>query len=368
MYMSAGQIVTFKISSVDGLGQGVSKESEKITFIPKTMVGDEGEAVITAERKGVVFAKLLKLTRLSPQRRDPLCPHFSSCPSCHFLHVDYETELSIKKDAFLRIFRKHALQNVEVVGAIRRAAYRNRIQLHYDLTQQKLGMLDASSQSIIPIPHCQITLPELREKITQLYQNQYWMNLASGQPRRGHVEIYSINGELKITWNKPYAEGGFTQVFEEMNTKLKEKLSDWYQDKKETVLLDLFAGNGNLSRGLPYRRRLAVDLYQQLPGVDFLSQDLYSSSALKTVARKLEQMKLNPEVLLLDPPRSGMKDLEHWLEEWQPSYVAYVSCDPHTLARDTANLRHYQIGKAFLIDFFPSTFHFESLLFLERKY
>lgn len=38
--------IPFEITSMDSLGQGVSKVTDKVTFIPKTVVGDKGEAVL----------------------------------------------------------------------------------------------------------------------------------------------------------------------------------------------------------------------------------------------------------------------------------------------------------------------------------
>lgn len=35
--------------------------------------------------------------------------------------------------------------------------------------------------------------------------------------KKRHVELYLQNGEVIESWNKSYADGGFTQVFEEMN-------------------------------------------------------------------------------------------------------------------------------------------------------
>jgi 23S rRNA (uracil1939-C5)-methyltransferase len=47
--------IPFKISSLDSLGQGVSKLEGKVVFIPKTLPDEEGEALIHAQRKGVSF-------------------------------------------------------------------------------------------------------------------------------------------------------------------------------------------------------------------------------------------------------------------------------------------------------------------------
>lgn len=365
--MRSNRIVPFKISGMDSLGQGVSKEGDKITFVPKAMIGDEGEAMITGEKKGVAFAKITQLSKSSELRIEPQCQHFAECPSCHYLHTSYEQEIKFKEENLERMFRKLNPPKIKVVPALRRFHYRNRVQLHYDLRKKSLGMLDARSGNIAPIPQCLIGLEPITKEIQRLYQNQNWLNEAPQSTPQGHVEIYFHNNECKTTWNKPYADGGFTQVFEEMNQLLKNELLLWAKKKNLTTLLDLFAGNGNLSNEMKFSQRLAVDIYPQGAKEGFYSQDLYDKNAQRNVLQKLKSLKISPDYLLLDPPRSGMKDLSLWVDELKPKSIAYVSCDPHTLVRDVASLDDYRIDELHLYDFFPSTFHFETMIFLERN-
>lgn len=364
--MRQKRFAPFEITSMDSLGQGVSKLGDKVTFIAKTVVGDKGVAEILAERKGVAFAKVHELSTPSPRRISPACAHFQLCPSCHYQHVDYKEELEFKKESFQKLFRKLPLPEVQVIEAVRRLEYRNRVQLHYSLKSKLLGMRDQSN-TIIPIPDCLVCLPEVKAEIQRLYHKDEWLKeVPKGKPD-GHIEIYWINGQIKTSWNRPYADGGFTQVFEEMNQKLKTILHEEWPLDKSTHLLDLFGGNGNLSNGLNYSKRLCVDFYPKPLGEEFYHQDLYDDSALNRIQSELKKRNMNVENLLLDPPRSGLKNLKEWIQILKPRSVAYVSCDPHTLARDVAYLEGYSVKKAFLIDFFPSTFHFESFLILERN-
>jgi 23S rRNA (uracil1939-C5)-methyltransferase len=281
--------------------------------------------------------------------------------------VDYGEELQFKKESFEKLFRKLPLPPVEVIAADKRTHYRNRIQLHYSLKSKLIGMKDPQTFQILPIPQCLIGVPEVLEELKRLYGNDQWLKEAPTAPAEGHVEIYNHNGQTKVNWNKAYAEGGFTQVFEAMNEKLKEILTQEWRLSSQPDLLDLFGGNGNLSNSLSYSRRLCVDMYSKLPGNDFYSQDLYDSRAIRNVLQEVKNRQLSVENLLLDPPRSGIKNLSEWIMAFKPRSIAYVSCDPHTLARDLQQLEGYTCKSSFLIDFFPSTFHFESLVILERN-
>jgi 23S rRNA (uracil1939-C5)-methyltransferase len=65
-----------------------------------------------------------------------------------------------------------------------------------------------------------------------------------------------------------------------------------------------------------------------------------------------------------DPPREGLSSLmRQFLAEKGPPLLAYVSCDPATLARDAKELcaSGYEIKELDLYDFYPQTAHIESL-------
>lgn len=364
--MSQNRPIGFKILSLDSLGQGVSKTENRITFIPKTLPGEEGVATIQSEKKGVAFARALEITTRAAERISPECPHFAQCPSCHYLHAPYERELAAKKESFEQLTRKLPLPGLKVVPAPRRFSYRNRIQLHFDTKLRQLGMLDARTSTIVPVPQCLIPVEPIRTELKRLYENDQWLRFVPKGSTRGHVELYLREGMVLQHWNEAYASGGFTQVFAEMNEALRLEIQHWYGSAPGEIL-DLFAGDGNLSNNLPYSARLCVDVYTEPKGSDFLSQSLYHKGALQRIRAELGRRNLRPHTLLLDPPRSGLSDLQAWLEELKPGRVAYVSCDPHTMVRDLLKVEDYRPTGAVLLDFFPSTFHFESLIFLERK-
>lgn len=364
--MSLNNIVPFHIESVDSLGQGVSKITDKITFIPKTLPGEKGAARVLAEKSKIAFAQCEELTTTSPRRVASPCPHFSSCPGCHYLHTDYQYELELKLKSMNSLFRNFPDAVPQVISSTQRLHYRNRIQLHYDVKKQKIGFRDAKNNRIVEVPECLIARAEITQVLKDFYQNQHWLKLVPKNSTTGHVEIYYHQQQMKISWNQPYAEGGFSQVHEEMNAKLKAEIEKITQAKNYDLVIDLFAGDGNLSNKLAFKKRIAVDIYpKSLPGPDFFSHNLYAAETIKKLNAQLKNQEA--DLLILDPPRSGLKNLDEWLEMTKANEVIYVSCDPHTQVRDISALKNYIVKELYLLDLFPSTFHFETMAVLERK-
>jgi 23S rRNA (uracil1939-C5)-methyltransferase len=74
------------------------------------------------------------------------------------------------------------------------------------------------------------------------------------------------------------------------------------------------------------------------------------------------------ELVLLDPPREGAPDVVAGIVGLEPRSVAYVACDPVTLARDLKPLlaAGLKIASVSAFDMFPRTHHFETLIWLDR--
>ena len=73
--------------------------------------------------------------------------------------------------------------------------------------------------------------------------------------------------------------------------------------------------------------------------------------------------------MILDPPRSGLgAALAGRLADLAPARIAYVSCDPTTLARDLRVLvaRGYALESVTGLDMFPQTYHVETVAHLRR--
>ena len=368
--MTANKKIDFIIDHIDPLGQGVFKKGDDIFFIPKTLPEESGTAEVLKRKKGVHFAKALTVEKESAKRIKPECVHFDSCQGCHFLHCDYSSEISFKESSFKKMLSYLNLDNKEIntVTADSRLNYRNRIQLHYNKDIKKLGFIDGKSNTIVEIPKCLICNAAVTKKLKELYLNENWMNLAP-EKAKGHVEIYSTQDGVKVTWNKSYADGGFTQVNEEMNTKMNSLVESHLKAIEPKSLLDLFGGNGNLSKSFIIKKKI-IDIYSNPPSKDHLSINLFEDDALE-----LFKSQCNDEIdtFIIDPPRAGFKYIASWVSNYKPESIIYISCHPQTMIRDLKELQkagilsEYTVEKTYLLDLFPSTFHFEAMTVLRKK-
>ncbi len=139
----------------------------------------------------------------------------------------------------------------------------------------------------------------------------------------------------------------------------------------ETLALDLFAGVGLFSLPLAGRfsQVIAVEANPRAAGdvvANAWAHELRNIRVAPQTAfdflRRFAQTE--PDLVVLDPPRAGVGlPTVKLLAGLRPRRIHYVSCHPPTLARDLAYLieRGYRLDSVELFDFFPQTFHIESL-------
>lgn len=354
MAISSKEIIYFEILHLDPMGQGVYKEGEKIYFIPKTLPGEKGKGEIIKSTKNINFVKVLEITTPSKDRTTSPCKHYKECSGCHYLHTSYENEKEFKISSYKKIFKNFiGSEKVHYITNDKRLSYRNRIQFHYDSLKKTYGYHRFKSNNLLPITDCLLPNENIKNILRTIKLPK--------TPSKGHFEVYEKDQNISITFNENYAHGGFTQVNSEVNDLMIKYVQEILEEKKINKALDLFGGEGNLSKFL--ENKVIVDLYKDKKTLPYLCLDLFKDEALPLFQEKNLGFF---DLMIVDPPRSGFLNLNSWIKAIKPNYLLYISCHPQTQARDLENLKEYKITHFALIDLFPSTFHFESLIFLEK--
>ena len=152
------------------------------------------------------------------------------------------------------------------------------------------------------------------------------------------------------------------------------------------LALDLYAGAGLFSTALACDFHHIVSVESSQTAVRDLRYNLpVNGKAVHAAAEQylnefekngragngaaLPQLLPKPDLVVVDPPRSGLGDrVARLLASVDAPRVIYVSCDPATLARDLVPLQAagYRVEEAHLVDLFPQTYHLESVLHLVR--
>lgn len=174
-----------------------------------------------------------------------------------------------------------------------------------------------------------------------------------------------------------YGAGGFSQINLVQNRRMLAEAIRMTSPQKDWRVLDLFCGMGNFS--LPFARRVknvvAVEDFagsiaqgrlnaaqNRITNVEFITQ---SAQGICAALSKAEEF----DLVILDPPRSGAKEVAAELAQQRIKRILYVSCDPMTLTRDLNLLLEsgYRLIESKPVDMFPQTYHLESLTYLERE-
>ena len=216
-------------------------------------------------------------------------------------------------------------------------------------------------------------------------EHQVWIWL---QPKGNETvaPFYPLTGKLcyrlpEFEVEMPFKPTDFTQVNHLMNRALVSRAIRLLEVQPTDRVLDLFCGLGNFT--LPLARRANTVL--GIEGLESLTTRAKENAHHNHLADKAYFMQSNlfevtPETIaswekaerwLMDPPREGAMEICQALAELHsqdsnllPQRIVYVSCNPKTLARDTAILCHqagYVLASAGIINMFPHTSHVESI-------
>ena len=98
--------------------------------------------------------------------------------------------------------------------------------------------------------------------------------------------------------------------------------------------------------------------------------ELFVLNRHKRSILKAKWAKQHFDVLIIDPPRSGIeKPVLTWIQEKKIPVIRYLSCDPVTHSRDVKKLLEagYKLKELYLLDYYPQTSHIESLSYFEYE-
>lgn len=121
-----------EICDVAAEGKAIAKDGEMVIFVPYAVPGDVVDLQLTKKKKNYAEAKIVKMHKPSPDRLEPLCPHFGVCGGCKWQILPYPLQLAYKQkqvcDALTRIGRIELPEISPIIGSDRTERYRNKLE------------------------------------------------------------------------------------------------------------------------------------------------------------------------------------------------------------------------------------------------
>ena len=421
--------VRVRIESVAYKGYGVARIDGKVVFVPYTMTGDEAWVEITEEKKRYSMARLIQIIEPSPGRVNPPCPYFGTCGGCQWQHIDYSIQGELKKEilgeTLKRLGKLNEIPPISVVPSPKPYDYRVRVQLK--VKGKKMGYYHEKSHQIVDVAHCPISHPlvnqiieELREDLDALVRMEEIEINVSPEERSGvllfHAHSYdqrteyfmeellrsqailrgiaitqkdgfrffgdpALNFTIPLSQERDKRElkirispGSFSQVNPEQNQRLVQTVLQFSKVDQEDRVIDLYAGAGNLTLPLATgasealgieENRMAFEDAQFNAERNGVENCHFTQGRVEDVF--LDWKKETPDLIVLDPPRTGCKTVLDQVVKLKPKKIVYVSCEPTTFARDLGlfSERGYSLQRLSLIDMFPQTYHMETVGLLQ---
>ena len=365
----------------------------KVVFVRHALPGERVRAKVTSSTAKFARAEAIEVLTASPDRVEPPCPyaHPGGCGGCDLQHASPAAQRAIKAQVVSQQLRRIAGidREVEVAalpGDEDGLGWRTRVSFAVG-RDGTAGLRRHRSRQIAPVADCLIAHPLVRDAKVP---GRRWpgarsvdVTVAPGTGERS-VQVTGRGGPgadsrrhltqraAGRTWR--VSSGVFWQVHPAAADTLTAAVLDVLHPQPGDMALDLYCGAGLFAAALAG----AVGVTGRVTGVE--SEVAAVRDARKNLAG-FAQVRIHrgdaAEVLerhgpggatlaVLDPPRAGLPGrLIELLADPAAGLrrVAYVSCDPATLARDIAVFAglNWRLDALRAFDAFPMTHHVECL-------
>ena len=398
---ASGQVIELSVGEAVHGGSCVARtDSGLVFFVRYALPGERVRAVVTQTAARLVRADAIEILQAAPERVSPPCPYAvpGGCGGCDWQHASPAAQRAIKARVISQQLRRIAGLDREVTvealpGDTNGLGWRTRVRFAVGRDGQA-GLRRHRSHDIVPVRDCLIAHPLVTEAgvTRQRWRGARWVEVTVA-PATGQRAVLAPGTAPRPAQRAPrfltrraagrewrVAAGGFWQVHAGAADVLADAVMTSLRPRPGETALDLYCGVG-LFAGLlaeavgPGGRVIGIerdaeavrDARHNLRSTPWARVLRGDATALLGAALAAEEPAA-PGIAVLDPPRAGVsRALAEALCAWPGlRAVAYVSCDPATLARDIAVFagHGWELTGLRAFDAFPMTHHVECLAVL----
>ncbi|KAL0581440.1 tRNA(m5U54)methyltransferase [Marasmius crinis-equi] len=366
------------------------------------------------------------------------CRYFSKCGGCQYQMLSYEKQLEFKRNVVVKAYKNYSnlsdSQIPEIQSTIPSPAqygYRTKITPHFqappskanrDTLQQevadgkvpewlKIGFNIQGQNKVIDIEECPIATPVLNDALPSVRKNIYdtihtykkgaTLLLRESLDTTGESEQKKCVTSNHVSVRETVGEFTFEYLassFFQNNNTILPSLTGYVRDailslypsddpSRPTHLIDTYCGSGLFAITMSPH-------FSTIAGIEISGDSIlyakhnaqlnnippekisFRKGDASDIFQTVSDFPPEKTVMVIDPPRKGCDDaFIQQLLKFRCKFVAYVSCNVHTQARDVGKVlkatenepegRRYVLESLRGFDLFPQTAHVESVAILK---
>lgn len=409
--LEAGDSLRLTITAMAHGGEGIGHAPDgRVVFVRGAVPGDTVAARATKVKRRWARAELVEVLEASPMRVATACPAAAAgAGCCDYSHIDPAAQLELKREVLVgqlgALARRSGVlggfdpaTDLELRPLAPHTGWRTRVRLGVD-ANGRAGVRHARSADVVASEHCTQPVAGLLDglvgearftpgsevvAVMDAGGTRHVVETARVQRgRRAETITTVIEGGGDVTERIAGPEGeheftfpatAFWQAHAQAPQEYSDVIASWGAgDYARGAAWDLYGGVGAFVpaiRAATHGARVISVDYS--PAASAAAQPGLAGWDVEMVQGRVEGSvdKLDaPGLVVLDPPRAGAGEaVVRAVAAAGPERVIHIGCDPATLSRDLGAWggEGYHVGRMLLIDAFPATHHFETIVELTR--
>ncbi|GAB3404405.1 class I SAM-dependent RNA methyltransferase [Flindersiella endophytica] len=406
------ELIELDVATVANGGWCVARYEGRVVFVRHALPGERVRARVVEQTKRFWRADAVEILRGSNDRVDPPCKYAGpgKCGGCDWQHATAEAQRTLKAQVVADQLRRLAgierdVTVEELPGTPDNLGWRTRVRFAV-AGNGRLGFRRHRSHNIQVVDQCPIAHPEVEQLGAE---SLHWkgfseveaiaapetadrlvlvdadrppiprldakVRVVRGKPAPGPALPYVREQAAGRSWQ--VSGSGFWQVHPAAAQTLVDAVIKALHPQLGETALDLYCGVGLFTGVLadhvgPTGHVLGIesdpiavhDAQHNLR--DLPNADVEAGKVERTITSK----RIRPvDLIVVDPPRTGLEEqVVTRIAKLARRRIAYVSCDPATLARDLGRFAKlgWQLSDLRAFDAFPMTHHVECVATLDR--
>lgn len=201
---NSSELFTVEVNSLSHEGRGISTINDVTTFIDGALSQETVTCKIIKKHRHYNDAQIVEVLSASPERVQPICPHFNMCGGCSMQHINLDAQVNLKQKTLLdQLHHFGKVKPEEILPPLsgNPHGYRRKARLGVRYVRNKervlVGFREKLSNKLADLQTCAVLIPQVGNKISEL--SELIGNLASFE-HIAQIEVAASDTEIALVF------------------------------------------------------------------------------------------------------------------------------------------------------------------------